>query len=186
MRYGAEILLPPGITGLGLDFAARPNPETESRQVVYYAGESPKRASLLRMLVEAEGKVFDSTPGGPENNSLDPIQIADVQIHYPILKPDGKTVSRTSGKLKRPSDVRHLFQGMIDSAKTTGDKRNYGYLIQRGSEARAIMGAQAIKMKPDPGEPDFFFIALEQEAVDFFATPEGTSQYLDELNKLLS
>jgi hypothetical protein len=74
---------------------------------------------------------------------------------------------------------------MIDSAKTTGDKRNYGYLIQRGSEARAIMGAQAIKMKPDPGEPDFFFIALEQEAVDFFATPEGTSQYLDELNKLL-
>jgi hypothetical protein len=209
MHSGAEILPPQGI--IRPDFATRS--ETEKPQVVYYAGQSPKRISLLRMVVEAKGKIFASAPGGPEDNNLNPIQIAigkidhavsflinnqkikpnsgsenvfvaaDVQIHYPSLKPDGKTVSRTSGKLETPYGVRQLFQGMIESARVRGDKRDYRYLIEAGSASKTMLGLQTIQKTEPP--PNFFHIALEEQAVDFFATPSGTELYLNGLNRFL-
>lgn len=207
---GPETLLPQGV--IKPDFAAHPRPETENPQVVYYAGASPKRGALLRMMTETQGTILVSIPGGPEDNALAPVEIAagkidhaileltkrgvinpdsearivlvaaDVQVHSPILKHDGKTVSRTSGKPEEPYGVRQLFQGMIDSARVTGDKRDYRYLIEAGSEAQTMIGALTTEKDP---HTNYFHIALEQQAVDFFATQNGTKLYMDALSRFL-
>ncbi len=207
---GPERLLPYGVTRP--DFVARPRPETETPTVIYYAGGSLKRKAFLQMMAEAQGKTFLLIGGGPENNNLDPVQIAagkidraiselkshgkispdsqaqsifiaaDVQIHSPTLKPGGETVSRTSGKPEELYDVRQVFQGMTDSARVTGDRRNYGYMMEAGSESRTMAGERTTRIEADT---NFFHIALEQQVVDFFATPEGARLYLDELNRFL-
>jgi len=207
---GSEILLPHGVTKP--DFVAPRRPETEAPSIIYYAGKSPKRKAFLQTMAETQGKTLLPIDGGPENNSLDPVQIAagkiehallllgigkkidpdsktqtvlvaaDVQIHSPFLKPDGKTVSRTSGKPEELYNVRQIFQGMIDSAIATGDKRNLQYLIEAGSESRTMAGPRTIRIEADT---NYFHIALEQQAVEFFATQNGTKMYLDELNRFL-
>lgn len=210
MQRGAEILLPQGVTRP--DFVARPHPEAENPPIIYYAGKSLKRIAFLQRMAAAQGKILLSVGGGLEDNDLKPEQIAtgkiehalallgksgeidlnsrtkiiliaaDVQVHSPTLKPDGKTASRASGKLKELYEVRHVFQGMTDSARTIGDKRDHRYLIEAGSESRTMVGAQIIETKKDT---NYFHIALEQQAVAFFATPEGAEQYLDELSRFL-
>jgi len=180
---------------------------------MYYAGGSLKREAFLRMMAQAQGKFFRKIDGGPEDNTLTTVEIAagkinhaileltksrvinpdsrarivliaaDVQIHSPTLKPDGKTVSRTSGKPEERYDSRQVFQGMIGAAKATRDKHNYGYLIEASSQSRTLVGTQTINIETNP--PNYFHIALEQQAVDFFATINGARLYSDELNKFL-
>ncbi len=210
MRNGAEILLPQ--VSKRADFVAHPTPETETPQIIYYAGKSEKRGAFLRMIAQTQGKIVLPIDGGVENNTLDPVQIAagkidrviselksrgrispdsqtqsvfiaaDVQIHSPTLEPDGRTVSRTSGKPEEFYDGRQIFQGMVDSVMATGDKHNYGYMIEAGSECRTMLGAQTTRIEADT---NFFYVALEQQAVDFFATVDGSRLYLDELNRFL-
>lgn len=187
------------------------SPETQIDEIIY-TGTSPKRGAVLSLLARQQGKTLIRIPGGPENNNLDPVQIAgakidhvtsvlkeqgrifpdskvkrvlvgaDVQVHSPILGPDGKTVSKSRGKPEEMGDVMNVFQGMRNSALATGDKRYYGYMIEAGSESRTMVGNQVLRIE---SATNFYFVALQRQAVDYLATPEGTEEYLNLLKTFL-
>jgi hypothetical protein len=196
-------------------FGIRPpelNPKQEILRPdrIISVSRSPKRGAFARFIAETKGLSIVSVPGGDEDNDLAPSQIvsgkidhalqlldtqippesretivlfaADVQSHTALLGHDGKTSSKARGKSEDIFEAKLVFEGMIDAARVSGDKRQLGYMIEASSESRTLIGRHT---QSGEAVTNFFHVALQQDAVEYFATSHGGQEYLDALRKFL-
>ena len=187
-------------------------PESQSPIGIVYFGESPKRETLLRHVARETGLTFRRLPGGQEDNNLSSAEIASAKIGYGLreelpriirssrrtrvaiagdvtilvqtLRRDGNIDWDRLGKPEHPrADFQEVLRNMIRTVETTGDHSYFSYCIDAASESRLIQG---LEEKRQPVVANHFInVALKEDAVRYFATDQGTQEYLDASRKLL-